>query len=101
MSFTVPPGPLASLYRLDDYRTELVQDPAVDPGQVWGEVMAAAQLFGVLREAGMSVHFDLADVTSGPRVRITDLQGRTLREIAPEVACDPDALEAEILGPAA
>lgn len=101
MSFTVPPAPLASIHRLDDYRTELLQEPDVDAGQVWGEVMAAAQLFGALRDAGMSIRFDVEDPTRAPRVRITDLQGRTLREIAPEVACDPGALEADVLGPAA
>jgi hypothetical protein len=101
MSFTVPPGPLAPVYRLDDFRTELPQDPAVDGSQVWGEVMAAAQLFGTLREAGMSVRFDVEDPTRPPRVRITDLEGRTLREIPPSLACDPTALEAEVLGPAA
>jgi hypothetical protein len=98
MSFTVPPGPLAPVYRLDDFRSELGPEPPVDPTQVWGEVMAAAQLFGALREAGMSVRFDVDDPTLPPRVRITDLEGRTLREIPPSLACDPAALEAEILG---
>jgi hypothetical protein len=98
MSFTVPPGPLASLYRLDDFRTEMPQDPPVDATQVWGEVMAAAQLFGELRAAGMSVRFDVEDPTLPPRVRITDLEGRTLREIPASLACDPEALQAEVLG---
>ncbi len=73
----------------------------MDPTQVWSEVMAAAQLFGALREAGMSVRFDVDDPTLPPRVRITDLEGRTLREIPPSLACDPAALEAEVLGPVA
>ena len=98
MSFIVPPGPLGNLYRLDDFRTELEPEPAVDPTQVWGEVMAAAQLFGRLRQAGLSVRFDVEDPTLPPRVRITDLQGRTVKEIEPSVACDPVALEAEALG---
>jgi hypothetical protein len=98
MSFTVPPGPLASLHRLDDFRTELPQDPPVDATQVWGEVMAAAQLFGELRAAGMSVRFDVEDPTLPPRVRITDLEGRTLREIPASLACDAEALHAEVLG---
>ena len=101
MSFTVPPGPLAPVYRLDDFRTEFGQEPPVDATQVWGEVMAAAQLFGELRAAGMSVRFDVEDPTLPPRVRITDLEGRTLREIPPSLACDAEALEAELLGPVA
>lgn len=96
MSFTVPPRPLAPVLRLDDHRTALPQEPAVDPAQVWGEVMAAAQLFGALREAGMSVRFDVEEPGTPPRVRITDLQGRTLREVSPASACDPAALEAEL-----
>jgi hypothetical protein len=97
MSFTVPPGPLGNLYRLDDFRTSLPAEPAVDDSQVWGEVMAAAQLFGALREAGLSVRFDVEDPTLPPRVRITDLERRTVKEIPPSVACDPDALQAEAL----
>jgi hypothetical protein len=97
MSFTVPPGPLGNLYRLDDFRTDLPAEPEVDAGQVWNEVMAAAQLFGTLREAGLSVRFDVEDPTLPPRVRITDLEGRTVKEIPPTVACDPAALEAEAL----
>lgn len=100
MSFSVPPGPIAPVYRLDDFRTVLEQEPEVDPGQVWGEVTAAAQLFGALREAGLSVRFDVDDPTLPPRVRITDLEGRTVREIPPAIACDPEALEAEALRPA-
>ena len=98
MSFTVPPGPLANLYRLDDFRSEFAPEPPVDATQVWGEVMAAAQLFGELREAGLSVRFDVEDPTLPPRVRITDLEGRTVKEISASVACDPVALEAEALG---
>lgn len=101
MSFHVPPGPLAPVLRLDDFRTELPQDPPVDATQVWGEVMAAAQLFGELRAAGLSVRFDVGDPTLPPRVRITDLEGRTVREIEPSLACDPGALHDEVLGPAA
>jgi len=98
MSFTVPPGPLAPVYELDEFRTAAAPAPAVDPVQVWGEVMAAAQLFGELRAAGMSVRFDVEDPAQPPRVRITDLEGRTLREVSPAVACDPQALHAEVLG---
>lgn len=97
MSFTVPPQPPASVHRLDDHRTALPPEPATDPGEVWAEVMAAARLFGALREAGMSVRFDTEDPASPPRVRITDLSGRTLREVPPALACDPVALEAELL----
>lgn len=96
MSFTVPPRSLAPVLRLDDYRTALPQDPPVDPAQVWGEVMAAAQLFGALREHGMSVRFDVEDPDGPPRVRITDLHGRTLREVSPAEACEPAALKAEL-----
>lgn len=101
MSFTVPPGDLASVVRLDDFRTALAQDVPVDAPAVWDEVAAAAELFGRLRAEGMSVRFDLADPTTPPHVRITDLEGRTLRDVPPAVACDPAALEAELLGPAA
>ena len=100
MSFIVPPGPLGNLYRLDDFRTDLPAEPAVDPSEVWTEVMAAAQLFGKLRQAGLSVRFDVQDPTLPPRVRITDLQGRTIRDIEPSLACDPSALEEELLKPA-
>ncbi|MDX6664652.1 MAG: hypothetical protein QOG68_858 [Solirubrobacteraceae bacterium] len=100
MSFKVPPGPVASLYRLDDFRTAQAPEPEIDGTQVWGEILAAAQLFGKLREAGLSVRFDVDDPTLPPRVRITDLQGRTIKEIPPEIACDPVALEAEALSPA-
>jgi hypothetical protein len=62
--------------------------------------MAAAQLFGTLREAGLSIHFDIDDPDLPPRVRITDLEGRTIREIPAALACDPSALEAEVLRPA-
>jgi hypothetical protein len=100
MSFSVPPGPIAPVYRLDDFRTVLPQEPPVDSGEVWSEVMAAAELFGVLRDNGLSVRFDVDDPTMPPRVRITDLEGRTVREIPPAIACDPQALEAEALRPA-
>ena len=98
MSFTVPPAPLAPVVRLDDYRNALPQDPPVDATQVWGEVMAAAQLFGELRAAGLSVRFDVDDPALPPRVRITDLEGRTVREIPPAIACDPGLLHEELLG---
>lgn len=101
MSFTIPPGPLAPVYRLDDFRSAEAPEPAIDPVQVWSEVMAAAQLFGELRAAGMSVRFDTEQADSPPRVCITDLQGRTLRELSSAVACDPKALHAEVLGAAA
>jgi hypothetical protein len=101
MSFTVPPGPLAPVVSLDDHRTDLPQDPPVDASQVWGEVMAAAQLFGELRDVGLSVRFDVEDPTLPPRVRITDLEGRTVREISPAIACDPRLLHDELLGPVA
>jgi hypothetical protein len=100
MSFIVPPGPLAPVLRLDDFRTTLPQEPPVDDAQVWDEVMAAAQLFGTLREAGMSVRFDVDDPTLPPRVRITDLEGRTIREVPASLACDPGALEEAALRPA-
>jgi hypothetical protein len=101
MSFTVPPGPLSPVYRLDDFRTALPPQPVVDDTQVWGEVMAAAQLFGALREAGMSVRFESEGPNQPPRVCITDLHGAPLREVPPAIACDPAALEAELLAPAA
>jgi hypothetical protein len=101
MSFSVPPGPLATVYRLEDYATDLPSDPVVDPSQVWGEVMAAAQLFGTLRDAGLSVRFDAADPGQAPRVLITDLQGRMVREVSPAVACDPEAMRTELLAPPA
>jgi len=100
MSFSVPRGPFASVHRLDDFRTVLPQEPPVDAGGVWDEVAAAAQLFGVLRDAGLSVRFDVDDPTRPPRVSVTDLEGRTIREIPPAIACDPRALEAEALRPA-
>ena len=87
----------APVYRLDDFRTVLPREEPPDGTEVWSEVMAAAQLFGLLREAGMSVRFDVDDPTLPPRVRITDLEGRTIREIPPALACDPAALEAEML----
>ena len=93
MSTPVPDGPLAPVIRLDDFRTEDPQDSPVDPAAVWAEVMNAARLFGTLREAGMSVRFE-TEAEGPPRVVITDLQGRKIREIPPSAACDPDALEA-------
>lgn len=101
MSFTVPPGDLAPVYRLDDFRTALPQDAPVAAEEVWDEVAAAAELFGRLRANGMSVRFDVEDPKTPPRVRITDLEGRTLRDVPPALACDATALEAELLGPAA
>lgn len=95
MSYKVPA--LAPVLRLDDYRSALPPEPQIDSDEVWGEVLAAAQLFGTLRDAGMSVRFDAAGDGEPPRVRITDLTGRTLREIPAELACDPRALEAELL----
>jgi hypothetical protein len=100
MSFTAPDGPEARVYRLEDFRSEFAPEPPVDGDEVWAEVMSAARLFGALREMGLSVRFDVEDPTLPPRVRITDLQGRTVKEIAPSVACDPEALEAEVLRPA-
>jgi hypothetical protein len=95
MSFTVPPGP--TVYRLDDFRSALPPEPPVDDTQVWGEVMAAAQLFGALREAGMSVRFESQGPGLPPRVCITDLHGRPIRDVPSSIACDPAALEAELL----
>src|SRR3954453_18375281 len=100
MSYTVPPDGLAPLYRLDDFRSILPPEEPPDGDEVWAEVASAARLFGVLREAGMSVRFDVDDPTLPPRVRITDLQGRTIRDIPASIACDPEALEAEALKPA-
>lgn len=100
MSFTAPDGPDARIYRLEDFRSEFAPMPPPDGDEVWAEVMSAARLFGALRDAGMSVRFDVEDPTLPPRVRITDLQGRTIRHISPSVACDPEALEAEVLRPA-
>src|SRR3954453_4934494 len=97
MSFKVPPTDLAPVYRLDDFRSVLPPEEPPQGEEVWAEVMAAARLFGVLRDAGMSVRFDVDDPTLPPRVRITDLEGRTLREISPAIACDPSALEPEVL----
>jgi hypothetical protein len=99
MSFTVPPSGHASVHRLDDFRTVLDPQDELVGEDVWAEVFAAARLFGVLRDAGLSVRFDVEDPTVPPRVRITDLEGRTIREISPAVACDPEALEAEVLRP--
>ena len=101
MSFTVPRRPLAPVIHLDDYRTADRQGPAIEPGPVWDEIDAAARLFGRLRHAGMSVRFVTEGRSGPPRVAVTDLEGRVLREVAPEVACDPAALEQELLGPAA
>src|SRR3954447_26037686 len=100
MSYTVPPDGLAPLYRLDDFRSILPPEEPPAGDEVWAEVVAAARLFGVLREAGLSVPFDVDHPTLPPRVRITDLEGRTIREIPAAIACDPAALEAEALRPA-
>ncbi len=100
MSFTVPPTGVAPVYRLDDFRTSLTPPAPVEGDEVWAEVLAAARLFGVLRDAGLSVRFDADEPGLPPRVRITDLDGRTVREIPPALACDPDALAAEALRPA-
>jgi hypothetical protein len=97
MSFTVPPDPLASVHRLDDHR-KVSPTPEID--EVWAEVMAAARLFGMLREAGLSVRFDPSTDDSPMRVRITDLDGNTIREISPETAVDPVALAREAFRPA-
>lgn len=97
MSYTVPPGGLAPVHRLDDYRNGLAPQAPVDEAEIWGEVLAAAQLFGTLRAAGMSVRFDSDGDGSPPRVRVTDLGGRTLRVIPSSIACDPQALEAALL----
>jgi len=94
MSNPVPDGPLAPVFRLDDYRSDEPPEPPVDSGAVWAEVMSAARLFGTLRQAGMSVRFD-SDGDGPPRVTITDLEGRRIKEIPASAACDPDALEAE------
>ena len=96
MSFTVPPDPLASVHHLAERR----KAPAREMDEVWAEVLAAARLFGLLREAGLSVRFDPADEDGELRVRITDLDGRTIREISPATACDPVALAREAFRPA-
>lgn len=95
MSYKIPA--LAPVLQLDDYRSVLPPEPEVNADEVWGEVLAAAQLFGTLRDAGMSVRFEAGEEGEPPRVHITDLAGRTLREIPAEMACDPAALEAELL----
>src|SRR5213078_3029015 len=79
MSFTVPPDRLAPVTRLDDRRTS----PNREIDEVWAEVLAAARLFGMLREAGLSVRFDPSEDGGPMRVRITDLDGNTVREISP------------------
>jgi hypothetical protein len=95
MSFTVPPGPPGSVHRLSDHRKPSDQDAAAE---VWAEVRAAARLFGLLREAGLSVRFDPLEDATGVRVRITDLEGKTVREISPATAVDAVALAREALG---
>ena len=100
MTNPTPEGDLAPVLRLDDYRSANPPEPLAEPNKVWAEVMAAAQLFGTLRQAGMSVRFDTDD-EGPPRVSITDLQGNTIKEIPPGAACDPQALEdAAFEGPA-
>ena len=100
MSFSVPPSDIAPVLHLDDYRSALDRPAPVDGDEVWAEVLAAARLFGALRDAGMSVRFDLDEDGHPPRVTITDLEGRAIREIEPAVACDPAALEAAVLSSA-
>ena len=87
-------GNLAPVLRLDDYRTTEAPEPPVDTEKVWEEVMAAAQLFGTLRQAGMSVRFD-TDGDGPPRVSITDLEGNKIKDISRGAACDPAALHDE------
>ena len=96
MSFTVPPGDLTPVTHLDDHR----DSPSREIDEVWAEVMAAAKLFGMLREAGLSVRFDPSGDDGPLRVRITDLDGNTIREISPETAVDPVALAREAFRPA-
>jgi hypothetical protein len=94
MSFIVPPGRPRPVTNLEDHRATREID------EVWAEVLAAARLFGMLREAGLSVRFD-PDEDGGPvRVRITDLDGNTVREISPATAVDPAALAREAFRPA-
>ena len=96
MSFNVPPGRLTPVTRLDDRRTA----PNREIDEVWAEVLAAARLFGMLREAGLSVRFDPSEDGGEMRVRITDLDGNTIREISPATAVDPVALAREAFRPA-
>jgi hypothetical protein len=88
---------MAPVYRLDDYRSALPPQPAVNAEEVWAEVMAAAALFGTLRDAGLGLRFDAGEPGEPPRVRLTDLEGHTIREVPPALACDPAALEAELV----
>jgi len=96
MSFSVPPDRPSPVAHLDDHR----RSPEREIDEVWAEVMAAARLFGMLREAGLSVRFDPSDDDGPMRVRITDLDGNTVREISPATAVDPAALAREAFRPA-
>lgn len=102
MSPTPPSDPLASVHRLDDHRRSITGRVADEmwADEVWAEVLAAAKLFGMLREAGLSVRFDPSTDDGPMRVRITDLDGNTIREISPETAIDPVALAREAFRPA-
>jgi hypothetical protein len=91
------PDRLAAVHRLDDYRTVLPAAARQAEDEVWAEILAAGDLFGALRDAGLHVRFDATDARTGPRVRVTDVEGRVVRDLAPSVVCDPAALEAELL----
>ena len=82
---------------LDDYRTAFRPEADSATDEVWAEIFAAANLFGALRDAGLTVHFDVDDPTLPPRVRVSDLEGNTVRELSPSVVCDPSVLESELL----
>lgn len=96
MTSDTPPG-TASVHRLDDYRTAFGRPRERPEDEVWAEILAAGDLYGALAEAGMTVRFDASDPALPPRVRVTDLEGNTLRELSPSVACDPAALESALL----
>jgi hypothetical protein len=99
MDSSTPSPRRATVHRLDDYRSVLPQERRAGHDEVWAEIMAAADLFATLREAGMSVHFEAGEGTSAPRVRVTDLEGRAIRDLSPTLACDPQALRDELLSP--
>jgi len=92
----MPPG-TASVHRLDDYRSALNRPRERPEDEVWAEILAAGDLFGALADAGMAVRFDASDPAHPPRVLVTDLDGNTLRELSPSMACDPAALESVLL----